>query len=138
MADPRLINLSTGITVVERLAFAANFWTRFRGLQFQKSLPPDLGLLIAPCRSIHTHWMRFAIDVAMLDRNGIVVQFHPNVEPWRILAGDRAVAYVLETIGGKVKIPVGDRLGIQMNGNSGGVPAILKHLLVHERSKEQA
>ena len=95
MTEPRLINLSTSGVVVERLIFAATFWTRFRGLQFQKSLPSDEGLLIAPCRSIHTHWMRFAIDVAMLDRKRCCVAVAsacPTVANagWRSLWGVRA------------------------------------------------
>lgn len=133
MADPRLINLSTGITVVERLAFAATFWTRFRGLQFRNSMPAEEGLLIAPCRSIHTHWMRFAIDITLMDRNGIIVKIHSSVRPWRMLAGDRSVAYVLETNAGTVSVSLGDRLGIHVNEDSHGVPSMLRHLLISER-----
>jgi len=128
--QPRLINLSTGDVVVERLHFAATFWTRFCGLQFRKSLPPEEGLLIAPCRSIHTHWMRFAIDVVMLDCHGVVVEFHPHVRPWRMLAGERSVAFVLETVGGKITASIGDRLGIQAVAESYSVPATLSHLVL--------
>ena len=129
MTATRLINLSTGRIVVERLTFAATFWSRFRGLQFRKSMPAEEGLLIAPCRSIHTHWMRFAIDIAMLNRNGVVVQFHPCVRPWRMLAGDHSVAYVLETTGGTAIASVGDRLGIQTIEDSQRMPAMLAHLV---------
>jgi len=31
-------------------------------------------LVLAPCRSVHTLGMRFAIDVAYLDANGIVIK----------------------------------------------------------------
>ena len=138
MADPRLINLSTGITVVERLAFAANFWTRFRGLQFRESLPPDEGLLIVPCRSIHTHWMRFAIDIVMLNRDGVVVECYPSVRPWRMLAGDLSVAYVLETAAGEVSCSVGDQLQIEAIGDIQEVPRQLRHLLSEESNKAEA
>jgi len=126
----RLINFSSSVVVVERLKFATTFWTRFRGLQFRNSLPPDEGLLIAPCRSIHTHWMRFSIDVTMLDRHGVVVQFHPHVRPWRMLAGERSVAIVLETVGGKTTASIGDRLRIQAGDESHAVPATLSHLVM--------
>ncbi|MFO1004036.1 MAG: DUF192 domain-containing protein [Planctomycetaceae bacterium] len=132
MTGPRLINCSTGCIVVERLAFAATFWTRFRGLQFRKSLPPDQGLLIAPCRSIHTHWMRFTIDVVMINHDGIVVVYHPSVRPWRMLAGDRSVAYVLETNAGGASCSVGDQLQIEAIDDAGQVPQQLRHLLNKE------
>ena len=135
MNNPRLINQSTGCVILERLTFAATFLTRFRGLQLRKTLPAKEGLLIAPCRSIHTHWMRFAIDVAMLNRNGIVVEFHSAVRPWRMLAGDRSVAYVLETTAGELKASVGDQLGIEANECSQVVPVLLRHLVVQASNK---
>ena len=137
MNDPRLINQSSGCVVVERLRFAATFWTRFRGLQLQKALPADQGILIAPCRSIHTHWMRFAIDVAMLNRSGVVVQCYSDVRPWRMLPGDRSVVYVLETTAGKPQASIGDQLGIEANECSGVVPALLRHLVIPGRCREQ-
>jgi len=36
-------------------------------------LPSDEALLIERCRCIQTFWSRFTIDVAFLDRNGIVL-----------------------------------------------------------------
>ena len=138
MTEPRMINLSTSGVVVERLIFAATFWTRFRGLQFRKSLLSDEGLLIVPCRSIHTHWMRFAIDVVMLNRDGVVVECHPCVRPWRMLASDRSVSYVLETAAGGVRCSAGDQLRIEANLDTQAVPAMLKHLLIHESSNGQS
>jgi uncharacterized membrane protein (UPF0127 family) len=138
MAGPRLINCSTGCVVVERLAFAATFWARFRGLQFRESLPPDEGLLIVPCRSIHTHWMRFAIDIVMMNRDGIVVERHPGVRPWRMLVGDISVAYVLEIAAGGVSCCVGDQLKIEAIGDTQKVPRQLRHLLSEESIQGEA
>jgi uncharacterized membrane protein (UPF0127 family) len=135
MNNSCLINQSTGCIIVERLRFAATFWTRFRGLQLRKSLPGEEGLLIAPCRSIHTHWMRFAIDVAMLNHSGVVVEFHSAVRPWRMLAGDRSVAYVLETTAGELKASVGDQVGIEANECSHDVPDLLRHLVIRKSDK---
>lgn len=135
MNDLRLVNQSTGCIVVKRLRFATTFWTRFRGLQLRKSLPAEEGLLITPCRSIHTHWMRFAIDVAMLNHSGVVVEFHSAVRPWRMLTGDRSVACVLETTAGELKASVGDQLGIEANECSQVVPVLLRHLVVQASNK---
>ncbi len=129
MTQPRLINLTTGVVAVERLAFAATFWTRFRGLQFRKSLPDNEGILIVPCRSIHTHWMRFAIDVTMVNQEGVVVKFHPGVKPWRMLAASKWVSFVLETNAGSGRVSDGDRLGIDAKTNSASVPDAVRHLV---------
>lgn len=135
MNYPRLINQSNGCVVVERLKIAATFWARFCGLQWRKTIPPEEGLLIAPCRSIHTHWMRFAIDVAMLNHSGVIVQFHSAVRPWRVLPGDRSVAYVLETMTGGLKASVGEQVGIEANDCFQDVPDFLRHLVIRTGGK---
>lgn len=53
------------------------------------------GLLIPRCRSVHTLGMRFALDIAFLDRDGAVVSRRSAVPPGRLLVERRAAA-VLE------------------------------------------
>jgi uncharacterized protein len=53
------------------------------------------GLLIPRCRSVHTFGMRFALDVAFLDRTGGVISRRSAVPPGRF-AVDRRAAAVLE------------------------------------------
>ena len=71
----------SGRIVVERLTIADGYWSRLAGLQFRRPLPPGDGLLLVPCASIHTMWMRFAIDAAMLDRAGKVLAIRRAVRP---------------------------------------------------------
>lgn len=59
------------------------------------------GLLIPGCRSVHTFGMRFAIDVAFLDSDGVVISRRLGVRPRRIVA-DRRASAVLE-------VPAGER-----------------------------
>ncbi len=63
---------------------AETFETRVVGLMGEKSLAPGTGLLIAPCNSIHTFFMRFDIDVVFMDRGGKVVAVKRNIKPWRM------------------------------------------------------
>ena len=64
----------------------------------RKSLPRGEGLLIPGCRSIHTCFMRFAIDATFLDRDDNVVKTVRNIRPWRLCVwGGRSAAKVLET-----------------------------------------
>ena len=114
MAEHRLIHAGTGRVVVARLELATTFWRRFRGLQFRRPLAAGEGLLIRPCRSIHTMWVRFSIDVAMLDRDGAVLALHRGVKPWRTLVGPRGTHAVVETARGMLPadLQVGDRLAV--------------------------
>ncbi|WP_354699509.1 hypothetical protein DSM112329_05226 [Paraconexibacter sp. AEG42_29] len=65
---------------------------RLRGL-IGRPLPAGGGLLIVPCASVHTAFMRRAIDVVFLDRAGCVLRVVPALGPWRVVAcrGSRAV-----------------------------------------------
>src|SRR4029077_13369300 len=53
------------------------------------------GLLIPPCRSIHTFGMRFPIDVLFLDEVNRVIELRRAVPPCRVLRCPGAMA-VLE------------------------------------------
>ena len=96
----QLLNADTSDVIVPQLRLANTFWKRFAGLQFRVPLAPDEGLLLTPCSSIHTHWMRFAIDAAMLDENGVVLEIISNLKPWRIPRRTKGTKSVLETTAG--------------------------------------
>jgi uncharacterized protein len=58
-------------------------WSRMRGLLGRSGLEAGEGLLLKPCGSVHTFFMRFPIDVVFLDRELAVVAVSPEVAPWR-------------------------------------------------------
>lgn len=91
-----LIDYETGEVLVARLRVAQTFWSRFCGLQLQPRLAPDQGLLITRCSSVHTHWMRFTIDILFLDASGRVLGIRSQVRPWRFVLGFRGTKQVLE------------------------------------------
>jgi uncharacterized protein len=85
-----------GIVVIPRLRIAAAFRERFVGLMGRAPIGPDCGLLLTPCRSIHTFFMRFALDVVFLNVEGRVLRVARNVRPWRICDGGAQARTVLE------------------------------------------
>jgi uncharacterized membrane protein (UPF0127 family) len=92
---------------------AANPWTRAVGLLGRKELPEGRGLWIRPCKSIHTFFMRFAIDVAYVSSDGTVVKTCPRLRPFRLSMGGRGAHSVLELPAGSLEragLKVGDRL----------------------------
>jgi outer membrane protein OmpA-like peptidoglycan-associated protein/uncharacterized membrane protein (UPF0127 family) len=66
-----------------RVRRAANFISRFCGLMLRGPLAPDAGLLLTGCPSVHTAFMRYAIDVVYLDAQGQVLKCVPHLRPWR-------------------------------------------------------
>jgi uncharacterized protein len=84
---------SAGGIVCEHLVVADSAPRRMRGLLGRDSLEDGEGLLLRPAGSVHTAFMRFAIDVVFLDRELHVIDVVENLEPWRLSVrrGARAV-----------------------------------------------
>lgn len=62
---------------------ADGFFSRLRGLLFAPALKPGEGLLLVPCASVHTAFLRIPIDVVFLDRRGVIRRIVPRLAPWR-------------------------------------------------------
>ena len=89
-----------GASIATHVEIADNWWKRFKGLQFRRPLGKDHAILLRPCPSIHTFWMRFAIDVVFLDGEGRVVDIRRHVRPWRaVVPKARSVAVIEMTAG---------------------------------------
>lgn len=57
------------------ILIALSFWTRIKGLLgTSRQEMEDSILVMAPCKSIHTFGMRYSIDVAFVDKNGLVLK----------------------------------------------------------------
>jgi uncharacterized protein len=111
----QLVDADTGEVIVAKLEVADTFWRRFRGLQFRPKLAADEGLLLTPCRSIHTHWMRFSIDVALLDEDGYVLAVYISVPPWRIIGRVKSTRSIVETMSGSLagRLRMGTRVEVR-------------------------
>lgn len=86
---------------------AARFWPRLAGLLALPPLQAGQALLLSPCNSVHTAFMRQPIDVAYLGRDGRVRKVVRHLAPWRVSA-DWSAAQALELAAGQA-----DRLGLQ-------------------------
>jgi uncharacterized membrane protein (UPF0127 family) len=109
-----LQNLRTGVPLARHLEPAFDSKSRRRGLLGRHSLLADTALIIAPCKSVHTFFMRFTIDVVFVDRSGTVVKCC-RLKPWRIAFARRAFATVELAAGGvdAAGLLVGDRLVVE-------------------------
>ncbi len=68
------------------ITIARHFWSRAIGLLGQPALGERQGLLITPCDSVHTFFMRWPIDVVFIDRTGTITRIVERLRPWRCAA----------------------------------------------------
>ena len=115
----KVVNAERGAVLGSRIALADRWLSRLRGLLGRPELEPGEGLLLVPCGSVHMLGMRYAIDVALLNRERRIVSLHPRLAPgWRMAASPRA-RYALEVPVGTLAATgtaIGDRLEWQETG----------------------
>lgn len=59
---------------------------RRTGLLKHESLGQGEGLWIVPCESVHSFFMKFAIDLVYMDKNKKVKKVRHSMVPWRVSA----------------------------------------------------
>ncbi|MCC9655005.1 DUF192 domain-containing protein [Rhodopirellula halodulae] len=107
-----LIDRSNGRKLLSKVEFATTFWKRFWGLQFRRELPSGHGIWLSPCSSLHTCFMRFPIDVVMLDERRKIVAVRRNVQPWRLLFCERKTHSVIEVTSADAGWTVGHQVDV--------------------------
>jgi uncharacterized membrane protein (UPF0127 family) len=82
-----LVRNQTRKTVLAREADVADTSAKRRtGLLKHERLAPGEGLWIVPCESVHTFFMKFAIDLVYLDKQRKVKKVRHAVGPWKLSA----------------------------------------------------
>lgn len=76
----RVVNRRHGGTLGTRIGLADRWWPRLRGLSGRTPEPGE-GLILRPCRAVHMFGMRCALDIAFLDRSGLVVATYAALPP---------------------------------------------------------
>lgn len=85
-----------------RCRVATTFGSRFVGLMGRAQLLPGNGLLLPGTSSVHTHFMRFPLDVVFLDPERRIVSIVNALRPWRLSAA-KAATSVLELAAGECR-----------------------------------
>lgn len=105
------IHLKSGDTLVSQLKHANHFFTRLLGLMGTKRLGNGSGLLITPCQQIHTHFMRYPVDIIFLDKEMVVLEKLVALKPWKFTRFIKQAKHVLEVPAYAAdKVNVGDQL----------------------------
>jgi uncharacterized membrane protein (UPF0127 family) len=111
-----LVRNQTRNTVLADSAEVADTSAKRRtGLLKHDRLAPGDGLWIVPCESVHSFFMKFAIDLVYLDREKRVRKVRHRMVPWRVSACLSAHS-ILELPAGAVAASLtqaGDQLEIE-------------------------
>lgn len=109
-------NISKMNVLCHECKVADSYFTRLKGLLGKSQIAPDAGLLIKPCRSVHTIGMKFVIDVIFLAVDGKVVGLVEEMGPRRLSPHCKEARMVLEVKAGKIResgVEIGDQLSFQ-------------------------
>ena len=112
----RIDNVTRGTELANSARAARSYWARLVGLLGRSSLKPGEALLIEPCNSVHTFFMRFAIDVVYLDKSHRVVKAVSALRPFRMSMGAKGAHAVIELPSGTIastQLAVGDELAFE-------------------------
>lgn len=85
-AQWRLVNETRGTKLATDVEAALDSKARNKGLLGRDGLAPGHALVIAPSNAVHSFFMRFAIDVLFVSRDGRVLRVRPAMAPWRLAA----------------------------------------------------
>ena len=112
----KITNQSKNTLLADTVLIADGPFSRMRGLLGKKSLPDRHALIISPCNSVHTCFMRFPIDVLFLNKENKVIAVVNAMKPFRLSKVYFNVHFVIElpagTTGSSLTSP-GDTLFIR-------------------------
>lgn len=80
----KLINQTKNTVLAEEAVVANTFFSRIKGLLGRREFNNGEALILKPCVSIHTFFMRFPIDVLFVGKDSKVIKATSSLKPSRI------------------------------------------------------
>jgi uncharacterized membrane protein (UPF0127 family) len=99
----QLINKTRAAVLAENVELAITWFARLRGLLSKTKLPQRQCLVLHPCNSIHTCFMKFNIDVLFVKESGEIVHQMENVSPYRFSPVIKEARFVIELPAGEIR-----------------------------------
>ena len=98
-----VVNTGRNYELGSRVALADGWLMRLRGLLGRPEPKPGEGLLLSPCQSVHMYGMRYPLDVAFLDTDGVVVAAYRSLQPGSRSKWHRTAVHALELPAGTLE-----------------------------------
>lgn len=105
-----LLNKTTNKKITNNLKIATNFLQSLFGLIKEKE---DTAMLLYTRFGIHTFFMKYPIDVIVLDSKNKIVQIKKNLKPNTFFVWNPKYKKIIELPNKKYEIKVGDELSYE-------------------------
>lgn len=79
-----IINKTKNTLLAKDIAIADTAFKRMQGLLGKKEFKEGQALILKPCNSIHTFFLRFTIDVLFVDKHSKVIEAISCLKPFRL------------------------------------------------------
>ena len=122
LSNKRIINKTKNTVLADTAEIAGTWVSRLKGLMFRAKMPLRYGMVLIPCGSVHTCFMRFNIDIVLVDEEGKVLHVMEDVAPFRFSPLLRHARMVIELPPGVIRSS-GTEPGDQMNLSFSGILA---------------
>jgi len=99
----RVINKTKNTILARDAVVAQRLIPRTKGLLDRTTFKLGEGLIIKPCKSVHTYFMLFPIDVLFVNKENKVIRAISNLQPFRVTAIVFKAAYVIELPAGTLQ-----------------------------------
>ncbi len=105
--------MTRGVVLAREVRLASTFLQRLRGLWGERFFLPGKGLLLKPCKAVHSWFVPFPFDVVFLDAELRVVAVVEALPPFRCTGVVWEAEAALELPAGVVRLS-GTRAGDQL------------------------
>ncbi|MCM8801108.1 MAG: DUF192 domain-containing protein [Candidatus Omnitrophica bacterium] len=99
----KIINKTKNNILAEEVIMADTVFKRIKGLLGRKEIKKGQALIIKPCNSIHTFFMRFSIDVIFVDKDNRIIETIISLKPFRLTRLYPRAAFVIELPAGVIQ-----------------------------------
>jgi len=91
-----LLNTATGDILIERLLVRTTWWGRLRGLLFHRTPETGSAMLLVDTKRVHTHGMRFPLDLYFFNSSMRLICSLHRVMPWKLPKSPKEARHILE------------------------------------------
>jgi len=112
----KIFNQTRKATLAEDVFMAGSFLKRVQGLLGKKVFNYGQAIVLKPCNSIHTFFMRFPIDILFIGKDNTVVKAISGLKSFRLSPVCFKSKFVIELPPGTIKFTstqAGDRLTLK-------------------------
>lgn len=92
-----------GITIAKNVSIADSFFKRLKGLLLRNGMEKCEGLLLKPCKQVHSIGMKFCFDIVFLDKENKIIYLIEHMKPGKVSPLIKKCCSVLELGSGAIK-----------------------------------